>query len=263
MVSNDNGRGAASGLPTRKKTGFAAAARRATGRLRRMFGHDEADSSVEAKVAVANFLTAMAGVSARLYPAWQRILNDALADCHLDFDERRNLFEMHPVDDYFFAAVVALETAKLRGLYTPLEAAELLGEIGAQVDAKADRRDRLVSDMVFLMLGRIDLGAGMERMKAPYDKAVKTVLQQMGIAKIAATRKLLGDVGLRHMLGEPLALGVPQWWKAFQAQFQIYWNEPEPVYIEDDEAPLATVKKSSVDKGAPARRKLRRRAVAF
>src|SRR4051812_17836108 len=122
LVSNDNGRGA--GLPTRKKTGLAAAARRATVRLRRMFGHDQPDSSVEAKIAVANFLTAMVGVSARLYPAWQKILNDALADCALDFDERRNLFEMHPVDDYFFAAVVALETAKLRGLYTPLEAAE-------------------------------------------------------------------------------------------------------------------------------------------
>src|SRR5436189_197685 len=81
------------------------------------------------------------------------------------------------------AAVVALETAKLRGLYTPLEAAELLGEIGEQVDARAGRVDRIVSDLVFLMLGRIEMGAGMERMKAPYDKAVKTVLQQMGVTR--------------------------------------------------------------------------------
>lgn len=260
-VSNDNGRGhrAGSGLPTRKQKGLAAAAMRASIRLSRLFGHDARDTSVEAKDAVANFLTAMAGVAARLYPAWQKILNEALADCALDFDERRNLFEMHPVDDYFFAAVVAMETAKLRGLYTPLEAAELLGEIGAQVDAKADRRDRVVSDLVFLMLGRIEMGAGLERMKAPYDKAVKTILQHMGIGKIASTRKLLGDVGLRHMLGEPLALGVPQWWKAFHAQFRIYWNEPEPVYLEDHDVPLAT----SAPAPAPARRKLRRRAIAF
>ena len=261
-VSNDNSGGArkgrpASGLPTKKQKGLAAAAKRATDRLGRMFGRDVADNSVEAKEAVAHFLTAMMGVSARLYPAWLKILNDALAECSLDFDERRNLFEMHPLDDYFFAAVVALETAKLRGLYTPLEAAELLSEIGEQVDAKADRTDRVVSDLVFLMLGRIDLGAGMERMKAPYDKAVKTVLQHLGIGKIAATRKLLGDVGLRHMLGEPLALGVPQWWKAFQVKFRIYWSEPEPVYMEEDEVGPVT------EAPTPTRRKLRRRAVAF
>jgi hypothetical protein len=258
-VSNDTERAgrAALGLPKKKQKGLAAAAKRATGRLRRMFGQDVADNSVEAKDAVANFLTAMLGVTARIYPGWQRLLNDALADCALNFDERRNLFEMHPVDDYFFAAVVALETAKLRGLYTPEESAELLGEIGAQVDARAGRMDRIVSDLVFLMLGRIDLGAGMERMKAPYDKAVKTVLQQMGVTKIPAARGLLGDVGLRHMLGEPLALGVPQWWKAFQAQFRIYWNEPEPVYMAEDEVAPVT------EAPAPARRKLRRRAVAF
>ncbi len=224
-----------------------------------MLGQEDADNSVEAKDAVRHFLTAMLGVSARLYPAWQKLLNDALAECDLTFDERHNLFEMHPIDDYFFAAVVALETAKLRGLYTPEEATELLGEIGAQVDAKADRTDRVVSDLVFLMLGRIDLGAGMERMKAPYDKAVKTVLQQIGVGRIPATRRLLGDVGLRHMLGEPLALGVPQWWKSFKAQFKIYWTEPEPVYLEDHDVVPAGAPAAP----APLRRSLRRRAAAF
>ena len=262
-VSNDNrGDGIAFGLPTKKQKGLAAAAKRATSRLRRMFGADIPDTSVEAKVAVANFLTAMMGVSARLYPGWQKLLNDALTDCTLSFDERRNLFEMHPVDDYFFAAVVALEAVKLRGLYTPLEAAELLGEIGEQVDARAGRVDRVVSDLVFLMIGRIDMGAGMERMKAPYDKAVKTILQQMGVTKIAAARGLLGDVALRHMLGEPLALGVPQWWKAFQAQFRIYWNEPEPVYMDEYEVAPATAA-PVLNKTGTARRKLPRRAVAF
>ncbi|MBX7200591.1 MAG: hypothetical protein K1X51_14580 [Rhodospirillaceae bacterium] len=257
-MSNDDGRGGRSaGLPTRKKKGLAAAARRVTGRLRRLLGQEEADKSVEAKDAVNHFLNAMLGVSARLYPGWQKLLNDSLAECELTFDERRSLFEMHPIDDYFFAAVVALETAKLRGLYTPPEAAELLGEIGAQVDAKAGRTDRVVSDLVFLMLGRIDLGSGMERMKAPYDKAVKTVLQHIGVGKIASTRKLLGDVALRHMLGEPLALGVPQWWKSFKAQFRIYWNEPEPVYLEDHEIAPATAAP------APLRRTLRKRAAAF
>ena len=107
-VSSDNASGGHGGLPTRKKKGLAAAARRVTGRLRRLLGHEGADNAVEAKDAVAHFLTAMVGVTARLYPAWQKLLNDSLAECELSFDERRNLFEMHPVDDYFFAAVVAL-----------------------------------------------------------------------------------------------------------------------------------------------------------
>jgi hypothetical protein len=53
-----------------------------------------------------------------------------------------------------------------------------------------------------------------------------------------------------------LALSVPQWWRAFQAKFRIYWQDPEPVYLNDDEAgaPVATP--------AP-RRRPRRRAVAF
>ena len=80
-MSNDNGHGGKSaGLPTRKKKGLAAAARRVTGRLRRMLGQEEADNAVEAKDAVRHFLTAMLGVSARLYPAWQKLLNDALAE---------------------------------------------------------------------------------------------------------------------------------------------------------------------------------------
>jgi len=78
----------------------------------------------------------------------------------LNYDERRTVFELHPIDDYFFAAVVALEAARLRTLYTPREAEELLSEIGEQVDVRAGRRDRVVSDLVFNMIGRIDLGSG-------------------------------------------------------------------------------------------------------
>jgi len=105
------------------------------------------------------------------------------------------------------------------------------------------------------MIGRIDLGSGMERMKAPYDKVVKLILQQVGVHRIEATKPLMRDKGFRHLLGEPLALNVPQWWRAFQTKFRITWKEPEPVYLSDDAAPVIA---------APApRRRPRRRAAAF
>jgi len=78
---------------------------------------------------------------------WSATLNDALSEHSLNYDERRTVFELHPIDDYFFAAVVALEAARLRTLYTPREAEELLSEIGEQVDVRAGRRDRVVSDL--------------------------------------------------------------------------------------------------------------------
>jgi hypothetical protein len=246
-------------LPTKKQKGLAAAARRAGTKLRRFFGSDIPANSAEAKEAVAHFLTAMAAVSAQAFPGWQRVLNDGLSDCTLNIDDRRALFELHPIDDYFFAAVVALEAAKLRSLYNPMEASELLSEIGEQVDARAGRNDRVVSDLVFLTISRIDLGTGNDRMKTPYDKAVKTILQQIGMDRIDAASDLINDAGFRHLLGEPLALGVPQWWRAFHSQFSIYWNEPEPVYMDNDNVVPAAAQPVA----SSPRRRGRRRAVAF
>lgn len=236
--------------------GLLKSARKLRSRLRHLLGARGPEDFVEARQAVEHFLNEMAGVAARLYPAWSRTLNDAFSEYSLSYDERRSLFELHPIDDYFFAAVVALEAARLRTLYPPREAEELLSEIGEQVDLRADRQDRVVSDLVFNMIGKIELGSGMERMKAPYDKVVKSILQAVGVHRIEATKALMRDVALRHVLGEPLALNVPQWWRAFQAKFRITWREPEPVYLSDDEAAPVIA--------APApRRRPRRRAAAF
>jgi hypothetical protein len=235
--------------------------RRYASRFGRVIGQKIPENAAEAHEAVHHFLTEMTRVAARLFPAWSKTLDGALAECQLNYDERRALLEIHPVDDYFFAAVVALEAAKLRSLYPPAEAAELLGEIGEQVDAAANRQDRVVSDLVFALLGRIDLGAGADRQKTPHDIVVKGLLQHMGFAKNDSTRELLRDLALRHQLGEALALGVPQWWKAFHGRFMIYWAEPEEDENEGDEPPVAadTPPASTVS----PRRRLRRRAVTF
>ena len=253
LSSNDN---VVPGPARRRAKGLKAKLIRLRAKLLKLLGGDDGSDTADAGEAVTHFLIAMTAVAERTYPAWSRILHDALADCALSYDDRRGLFEVHPVDDYYFAAVVALEAAKLRGLYPARDASELLSEIGAQVDARAGRHDRVVSDLVFHIIGRIDLGAGMERMKAPYDTAVKAILEHAGLNRSDATRALLRDPGLRHLLGEPLALGVPQWWKSFQTRFKLRWDEPEAVYLADNESVVAAP-------AVPIRRRVRRRAVAF
>lgn len=245
--------------PRGKRKGLRAAANRALAKLRNLLGQGIPENAAEAREAVRHFLNEMTLVAARTYPAWNRLLNDGLAECALGYDERRGLLEVHPIDDYYFAAVVALEAVKLRSLYTPAEAAELLSEIGEQVDVAAGRQDRVVSDLVFALVGRITLGAGVDKMKTPYDMVVKSLLQHLGFNKVEATKNLLRDVGFRHMLGEPLALGVPQWWKAFHAKFSIYWNEPEEVYLDEDDVIPTTATAPAVS----PRRRQRRRAAAF
>ena len=236
--------------------------RRTMVKLRRMFGSDIPEDVAEAREAVAHFLSEMNSVAARTYPAWSKVLLDGLAEHALSYDERRALLEIHPIDDYYFAGVVALDAARIRGLYAPAEAAELLGEIGDQVDTAAGRQDRVVSDLVFVMLGRIDLNTGLDLMKTPYDKVVKTILQTIGVHKIEATQGLMRDKGFRHLLGEPLAVGVPQWWRAFHTKFTLYWEEPEEMDEEELEMALQALAAAAVPV-APARRRLRKRAASF
>lgn len=249
-------------IPLRKRRGLKGLAWRIGTSMRRIFHRPTADeNSVEAPTAVAYFLGEMLSAAGRTYPVWNKLLDDALGECTLGFDERRALLEVHPLDDYYFAGVVALECARMRGHYSPMESTEILGEVGDQVDAVAGRQDRIVSDLVFYILGKIELGAGVDRMKAPHDKVVKGLLQHIGVQHVDSTQTLLRDKALRHLLGEPLALGVPQWWKAFHTQFTLYWppREPEPELTEDDLAALAS---PAPEQPLRARRR-RRRAVAF
>lgn len=249
-------------IPLRKKRGLKGLAWRIGTSIRRIFGRQIADeNSVEAPTAVAYFLGEMLSAAGRTYPVWSKLLDDALGECTLAFDERRALLEVHPLDDYYFAGVVALECARMRGHYPLVESTEILGEVGDQVDAAAGRQDRIVSDLVFYILGRIELGAGIDRMKAPHDKVVKGLLQHIGVQKISTTQSLLSDKALRHLLGEPLALGVPHWWKAFHSQFTLYWPPPapEPELTEDEMAALT----SPVAEQPIRSRRRRRRAVAF
>ena len=145
---------------------------------------------------------------------------------------RRSVLEIHPLDDYDLAGVIALEAATIRVLFAPDEASELLSVLAEQVDAAAERTDRMVSDLVFLIMNRIELIRGIDKEKMPYDQVVKAILQRLGVDKIEATSHLLTESLYRHTLGEPLALGVPQWWKQFRSKYKLTGDiEPMPAEI--------------------------------
>ncbi len=249
MAGQVNGARNKTPLGSQKPKGVAAAVRRTMVKLRRIFGSDIPENAAEAREAVAHFLSAMSAVAARTYPAWSRILIDGLSEHALTYDERRALFEINPIDDYYFAGVVALDAARIRGLYP-------------HADAAAGRQDRVVSDLVFLLIGRIDLGSGLDLQKTPYDTVVKTLLQQISVDKIEATQSLMRDKGFRHLLGEPLAVGVPHWWRDFRTKFTLYWDEPEEMDEEETEMALQNLALASAAP-APARRRPRRRAASF
>jgi len=182
----------------------------------------------------------MMKIGRRTFPAWSKTLTEGVEECALSYDQRRALLDIHPFDDYYFAGIVALEAANIRTLFAPAEAAELLSQLGEQVDAAANRTDRVVSDLVFVIINQIELAAGIDKQKKPYDQAVKVILQRIGLDKVESTRHLLSAFVYRHTLGEPLALEVPQWWGLFASKYVLSGpieRAPAEIRIEPQAAP--------------------------
>lgn len=186
--------------------------------------------AVEARVAVARFLKHMGAAARKTFPAWREMLTEGLDGCALTYDARYALLDAHPLDDYYFAGVVAIEAAKVRRLFAPDEASEVLSLIAEQVDAAAGRKDRLVSDLVFFIIGRLEQAAGIDTQKMPHDQVVKAILQKLGVDRAEAARHLMHAVLYRHTLGEPLALGVPHWWQLFRTRYALA-RKPEAAQV--------------------------------
>ena len=203
--------------------------------------------------AVEAFLKRMHKAAKHTFPAWQKTLLAGIEDCALGYDQRRAVLEIHPLDDYYFAGVVALEAAKIRALFAPDEARELLAQLADH--AAADRTDRMVSDLVFQLINKVEMAASIDTQKMPYDHVAKALLQRLGIDRIEATKHLMDDFLYRHTLGEPLALGVPQWWQAFRAKY----------VLEKDDAVTPAEIKVAIERAPPpvAVERKPRRAVAF
>ncbi len=229
--------------------------RRAALRMIFPFRHQLPENAVTADEAAKTFLGTMASTAARTSGLWRQHLENALADC-LGVDARKQFFDLYPVEDYYLTGVVALESARIRQVYTPAEANELLAAIGDQLDMAAGRNDRLMSDMLFDLIGRIEAASTGAQQKKPYDLVTKAILRHLELHQNEATRDLMLDKAFRHTLGEPLAVGIQDWWRAFQQKFVLYIPpEPEP---EEPEETFFTAPPAPVEPPRRKRRQLRR-----
>jgi hypothetical protein len=167
---------------------------------------------------IARFLTDMSAAAQRSFPMWSKLYTDGLADAAPEGSALYDQLVSHqPLDDYYFAGIVAFEASKIRRYLDANRASALLSELATQVDRAANRPDRVVSNLVFFIIGRIELESGVELMTMPYDKVIQIMLQHIGLEQNDATRPLMKDFVFRHGLGEPIARGVPAWWKKYAA----------------------------------------------
>lgn len=167
------------------------------------------------------FLADMADAAKKTYPLWRERLSQGLSETAGENNATvAELFAYRPVEDFYFAGVVGMEAARMSQYLPAATRTKLLTALSDQVDAAAGRQDRIVSDLVFTLIGRIEAETGLERMRMPYDLTVQVLLERLGIADNEATRPLLQDLLVLHNLGEPLARFIPAWWKRHAAKFE-------------------------------------------
>ena len=53
----------------------------------------------------------------------------------------------------------------------------------------------------------------------PHDLVVEGLLERLGVPHIEATAPLMEALYFRHVLSEPLACGVRDWWSAFSRKY--------------------------------------------
>ena len=168
---------------------------------------------------IRQFLADMADASNKSYPVWLERLKEGLGEDAGNVGVA-DILTFRPIEDFYFAGVVGMEAARINHYLSPDLTAQLLTALADQVDAAAGRNDRIVSDLVFMLIGRIEAETGVERMRMPYDLTVRVLLEKIGLADAEATRPLLRDLYFLHTLGEPLARGVPAWWKRHAPRLQ-------------------------------------------
>lgn len=208
-------------------------------------------NAVAYDLAVRQFLDNVSGVCARTLPAWQRNVESALVEQHGTTDGAIDLSAQYPLDDLYFSGFVALEASRLPTLYGPEEADIIISAIADQIDVFGQRRDRLLSDMMFEVLARLNLMNAAEE-KRPYDKIVKVILRRIDFDKNEAGRALLADKGFRHVLAEPFAMHAPQWWEKFKAKFVLYNPAPsDDAEVLEQEAIASLIAKTEAARKQP------------
>lgn len=186
-----------------------------------------AKQTVTTEQAARRFLNHVVGIVDKTYPVWERRLSAFLDDTPMDIEERRNLLEVHPTRHYYFASVVGIEAAKIRSLFQPAIAEDLLADINEIVDEVAERSDHLVSDLVFDIIHRVKISDADETKKA-HDIALKRINDLLHLTATEATKGMTEDIVFRQELAQPIAASICHWWNAFKNTQQLEQTIPAP-----------------------------------
>jgi hypothetical protein len=175
---------------------------------------------IDAKTAIGKFLVDIRLASERSWRVWNKLLTEAMVECALPPQARRMVLEVNPVEDFFFAAMVALQACRIRELY-PFAAAEaLMRELAMQEDAAVGRSDSAVSNLTFIILGCIRKARQAENFR-DHDQAVEALLERIGVGRNSATAGIMESLPVRHRLAEPLAMAIPMWWDSFTTIYAV------------------------------------------
>jgi len=170
------------------------------------------------EAAIRKFLVDMRLAAERSYPSWKQGLESGFAKTSLAPADRQALLQPHPLEDYFFAGLIGLQAAAARTRSTPTVAEALLRQVALQVDAAAGRSDRIVSNMVFIIFGRIRKNSDLGLSAAPQDVVTDVILERLAIDRMAATRHLMHNPRYRESLNAPLVARA-LWWDAFHSLY--------------------------------------------
>ena len=184
--------------------------------------------AIAPEAAIAKFLVDMRILAERAWRPWNKALAGALVECALPLQARRRILDLNPMEDYFFAGMVAQQAARIRDLY-PFAAAEaLMRELALQTDGAVGRGDSAVSNLVFIILGRIRKARASDNL-CDHDQAVAAILERIGVGRDSATAGIMNSLPVRHKLAEPLALAAPPWWDRFITLYAIDTPVPKPL----------------------------------
>jgi len=185
-----------------------------------VFGPMDELLPIDPKAAIAKFLVDMRLASARPWRVWNKILTEALVECALPVQARRQILDLQPVEDYFFAAMTAVQACRIREMFPFSVAEALMRELALQIDPAVGRDDSAVSNLAFITLGRIRKARAAENFR-DHDQAVEAVLERIGVGLNSATAGIMDSLPMRHRLAEPLALAAPMWWDSFAGIYAV------------------------------------------
>ncbi|MCA0201423.1 MAG: hypothetical protein LCH56_11380 [Proteobacteria bacterium] len=172
------------------------------------------------ETAVQKFLVDMRLTAERSFRSWKLAVDAGFAKTNLAPADRTALLKPHPLEDYFYAGLIGLQAAAVRERFTPTVAEALLRQVALQVDDAVGRDDRIVSNMVFIMFGRIRKNADLDLKARPEDVVTDAILERLAIDRMKATSHLMHDPRYRHALTAPL-IARPVWWKAFDEIYMV------------------------------------------